>query len=71
MLSLGNNWDGNKTSEEYYWNVVHGHGKNEVNNAGNGERKRCEDENVVNDDKNHRANFIFLINKIFFWRTII
>ena len=55
MLSLTNNCIGWKTSEEYYWNVVHEPGKNEENSVGNGERKRCADENAVHDGRGHKV----------------
>ena len=35
------------------------HGRNEENNAGSGERKKCEGESVVHVDKSRRAH-IFL-----------
>jgi len=46
--------------EEYYWSVVHEHGKNVVNNVGSGAKKRCEGENEASVDKSHKIFHLFL-----------
>ena len=42
------------------------HGRNEENSAGNGVRKRCESENEVHVDRDHKTEFFFLLTFFIF-----